>query len=151
MPPAKPGSATGHTARYLADRIRAKRAAQEKRKAEALSEDEQSEPQRDPKRIHGTADKVLQQQLEDLQVKALMKWNEQMQASTDNIYKKLYGRHWEEGKKYELEKLSAKQAEYQKQQTEKERAQVQPLHSWNRARAALVEPTIYKDDFDPRY
>ena len=151
LPPAKPGSALGHTARYLADRIRAKKVAQEKRKADAISEDEQSRPQRDPKRIQRAADNVLQQQLEDLQVKALTKWNEQLQASTDSIYKKLYGRHWEEGKKYELEKLSAKQAEYRTQRIEMERAHAQPLYSWNRARAALAEPVIYKDDFDPRY
>ncbi len=45
LPPVKPGSAIGHTAKYLAAKHRDKLAANEKRKAAALTEEKSSLPQ----------------------------------------------------------------------------------------------------------
>lgn len=147
----KPGSAIGHTARYLADKLRAKKAAMEKRKGEGLPEEEEDQPDRAVKKANHGVDNVTQQQIEELKVKALWKWNEQLQASTDNIYKKLYGQHWEEGKKYELEKLARKQADHRKHEAELEEDRGQRINSWEKARAAVTDSGVYKDDFDPRY
>ena len=151
MAPVKPGSALGHTARYLADKIRAKKAAREKRKDQGLPESDEDEPRRAMKRIRRDADDVNPQQIEDLKVKGLQKWTEQMQAGTDNIYKSIYGEHWEEGKKYELEKLSQKQAEHQRQQADYEAAHTERVSIWKKSHAALTDPGIYKDDYDPRH
>lgn len=151
LPPVKPGSALGHTARYLADKIRMKKTAREKRKAEGLPEEDSSQPPRETKRVSQGTHEVTQQQIEDLQLKAIMKWNEQLQASTDNIYKKLYGQHWEEGKKFELEKLAIKQANHRRRKAELEGSRAQRLSDFQRARVAVTDPGVYKDDFDPRY
>ena len=151
MTPVKPGSVIGHTARYLADKIRAKKAAQEKRKADRVSEPGNDQSQRTAKKVNRGADAVDPQQIEDLTGKALQTWTEQMQAGTDNIYRKLYGQHWEEGKKYELEKLSKKQSDYKRQQAELTAARAQHLSSWEKSRAAVSDNGIYKDDYDPRY
>ena len=151
MPPVKQGSTIGHTARYLADKIRARRAAREKRKAEGLPEVEEDRSEPTTKRIKNETEKVDPQQLDDLTVKALQTWTAQMQAGTDNIYKKLYGNHWEEGKKYELEKLAAKQAETQREQAEREAAKPPAMSYWQKAHAEWAYPKVYKDDYDPRY
>ena len=152
MAAVKPGSAIGHTARYLADRIRAKKAAKEKRKAEGLPEIEADESRRAAKKLcNGTAQEVDPQQIEDLKIKALQTWTHQMQAGTDNIYKQLYGQHWEEGKKYELEKLGRIQADHERQQIKQEAASTQRMSSWEKSHAAVADSDIYKDDYDPRY
>jgi len=150
MAPVKPGSAIGHTARYLADKIRAKRAAQLKRKAEGLLEGEEEQSYPVAKKIQKATGDVDPQQIEDLKVKALQKWTEQMQAGT-NIYKKLYGRHWEEGKKYELEKLAKKQADHRIQQMEFEAARAQHMSNWEKAHTAVTDSGVYRDDYDARY
>ena len=150
LPPVKPKSAVAHTAKYLADRIRAKRALREKRKAEGLSEEEEEQPQSAAKRIKQDSGEDLQAQINELTVKALWKWHDQMQTGTDNIYKSLYGVHWEEGRKYELEKLARWQAEEKQRQAEL--AQKDDRRSdWEKAHAAVTDPKVYKDDWDPRY
>ncbi len=151
LPSVKPGSAIGHTARYLADKLRAKNAAREKRKAEGLPEKEEDQPDRAAKSVKHGVDDVTRQRIEELKVKALTKWNEQLQASTDDIYKKLYGQHWEEGKKYELEKLARKQADHRKREAELENARSQRKSSWQKARAVVTDSGVYRDDLDPRY
>lgn len=151
MPPVKPGSAIGHTARYLADKIRARKASQEKRKAERLLDTEEDQLHHAAKRVRQGTEEVTPQQIEDLKVKALKVWTEQIPAGTDNIYKKLYGQDWEEGKKYELEKLAQKQAEHKRRQEEFEAAHADRLSSWEKAHHAVTDSGIYKDDYDPRY
>lgn len=151
LPPTKPGAAIGHTARYLADKLRAKKAAKEKRKADGLPEVEDDQPDNAAKKVNRGVDEATQLQVEELKVKALWKWNEQLQSSTDDIYKKLYGPHWEEGKKYELEKLAKKQADHRKREAELEEARGQRISNWEKARAAVTDSGVYKDDLDPRY
>lgn len=149
LPPSKPRSAVGHTARYLANKIRAKKAAQEKRKAEDLPEDEEERAQRAIKKAKQGVDGDLEQQIKDLTVKAIWKWNGQMQADTDKIYESLYGELWEEGKKYELEKLA--KAQTNERQRQAELAQKKKKSDWEEARDACRDSGIYKDDLDPRF
>ena len=152
MAPVKPGSAIGHTARYLADRIRAKKAAKEKRKAGGMPEIEDDESRPAAKKIYNAAtEEVDPQEIEDLKIRAFQTWTNQMQAGTDDIYKTLYGQHWEEGKKYELEKLSEKQADHRRQQAKQEAAHGQRMSNWEKSHAAVADSGVYKDDYDPRY
>lgn len=151
LPPVKPGSAIGHTARYLADKLRTKKALREKRKADGLPEEEVDQPSHAVKKVNYGLDEVTQQQIEELKIKTIWKWNEQLKASTDNIYKTLYGQHWEEGKEYELEKLAEKQADHRKREAELEKARGQSISAWEKAHAAVTDTGVYKDDYDPRY
>ena len=149
LPPVKPKSAISHTAKYLADKIRAKKAKREKRKAEGLPEEEEGQPERPAKWVKEDSDSDFQGLIKDLTVKALWNWNDQLQAGTDIIYKSLYGEHWEEGKKIELEKLAKLQADEKKRHAEL--AQRQRLNEWEEARASVTDSHIYKDDWDPRF
>ena len=149
LPPVKPKSAISHTAKYLADKIRARKATAEKRKAEGLPEEEEGQPERPTKWAKEDLDGDVQSQIKELTVKALWKWNDQLQAGTDTIYKSLYGEHWEEGKKIELEKLAKLQADEKKRHAEL--AQRQRLSDWEEARASVTDSGIYKDDWDPRF
>lgn len=152
LPPAKPMSAIQHTARYLGDKARAKKARREKRKADGLPEEEEDQPPlRATKKFNLSTDEGMAQQIEDLKVRALEKWNEQMQAGNDRIYQRIYGEHWEVGKVIELEKLAKKQADYQKEQAELEASRSERLSEWEKSRRSVTDSGIYKDDYDPRY
>lgn len=150
LPPTKPHSAIGHTAKYLAGKIRIKKALKEKRKAEGLPEEEEKQPQLLAKKAKNGVDEVLQQQIHDLTVKALWKWNEQMQEGTDKIYQSLYGQHWEEGKKYEMEKVAMVQANEKKRQEELAKNKGNGNY-WDAAKASCRGTGVYKDDWDPRF
>lgn len=149
LPPTKPHSAIGHTAKYLAEKIRRRSALNEKRKAEGLRE-EVHQPQHLVKKAKHDVDRTLQQQINDLTVKALWQWNEQMQESTDRIYQSLYGQHWEEGKKYEMENLAKVQADEKKRQAEFAKNR-RKGSSWEAAKASCSGTGVYKDDWDPRF
>lgn len=150
LPPTKPHSVVGHTAKYLAEKIRIKKALKEKRKAEGLPEEEERQPQLLVKKAKNGIDEALQQQINDLTVKALWEWNEQMQEGTDKIYQSLYGQHWEEGKKYEMEKLAKLQADEKKGQVELAKTK-RNGNSWDVAKASCSGTGVYKDDWDPRF
>ncbi len=151
LPPTKPHSAIGHTAKYLAEQIRRKKAIKEKRKAEGLPDEEERQPQPPVKKArHGVDEDDTQQQINDLTVKALWKWNEQMQEGTDRIYQSLYGQHWEEGKKFEIERLAKVQAEERKRQAELAKTR-REVNYWDAAKASCVGTGVYKDDWDPRF
>ena len=151
LPPTKPHSAIGHTARYLAEKIRRRKALTEKRKAEGLAEEEDDrQPQPLMKKARHGVDGDVQQQINDLTVEALWRWNEQMQEGTDRIYQSLYGEHWEEGKKYEMEKLAKVQADERKRQAEVAKAKGES-NSWDAAKASCSDTGVYKDDWDPRF
>lgn len=150
LPPTKPHSAIGHTAKYLAEKIRTKRALKEKRKAEGLPEEEDEQQQLLVKKAKNGIDGNLQQQINDLTMKALWKWNEQMQEGTDNIYQSLYGQHWEEGKKFEMEKLAKVQADEKKCQAELAKTN-KYKSNWDAAKASCSGTGVYKDDWDARF
>ena len=150
LPPTKPHSAIGHTAKYLAEKIRKRKALTEKRKAEGLAEEEVRQPQPVVKAVRYGVEGDLQQQINDLTVKALWKWNEQMQEGTDRIYQSLYGEHWEEGKKYEMEKLAKAQTDERRRQTEMVKTR-RESNAWDAAKASCSDTGVYKDDWDPRF
>ena len=128
-----------------------KKALQEKRKAEGLPEEEIGQPQLLMKKAkHGVGDGDLRRQINDLAVKALWKWNEQMQEGTDKIYHSLYGQHWEEGKSYEMEKLAKVQADEKKRQAELAKTK-RKSSSWDAAKVSCSGTEVYKDDWDPRF
>lgn len=150
LPPTKPHSAVGHTAKYLAEKIRRRKALTEKRKAEGVAEGEERPPQSLAKKARRGVDGDLQGQINDLTVKALWQWNEQMQEGTDRIYQSLYGEHWKEGKKYEMEKLAKVQADERKRQAEIAKTRRQS-NCWEAAKASCSDTGVYKDDLDPRF
>ena len=150
LPPTKPNSAIGHTAKYLAEKIRRRRALIEKRKAEGLPEEKEEQSQPLAKKVRYGIDGDLQRQIDDLTVKTLWRWNEQMQEGTDRILQSLYGEHWEEGKAYEREKLAKVQADERKRQAELAKNKGRS-NSWDEAKASCSGTGIYKDDWDPRF
>lgn len=150
LPPTKSHSAIGHTAKYLAEKIRKRKAMKEKRTAEGLPEEEEEQPQQPVKKAKHDVDSNLQEQINDLTVKALWQWNEQMQAGTDRIYQSLYGQHWEEGKKYEMEQLAKAQADEKIRQAELAKNK-RKKSSWDEAKASCRDTGVYKDDWDPRF
>lgn len=127
-----------------------RKALKEKRKAEGLLEEEEGQSQVLVKKAKHDVDESLQQQINDLTVKALWQWNEQMQEGTDRIYQSLYGEHWEEGKKYEMEKLAKVQADEKKRQAELAKTK-RKRSSWEAAKASCSGTGVYKDDWDPRF
>ena len=134
----------------MADKIRAKKAAKDERLIDGQSADETEHVQPATKKTKQDVDAPLQEQIDALTVKALWKWNEQMQAGTDDIYKSLYGNDWEEGKKHELERLAKAQIDYQKYRAEIGRREDR-RNGWQKARDSVKIVGVYKDDVDPRY
>ena len=145
MAPAKPGSVIGHTAKYLAAKLRDNKAAREKRRDANLASPEEAEQPAVKKPKHDV-DYALTNQVKKLTTRALQQWTDQMNASTDQIYVSLYGEHWEEGKKYELEKLVAKQADAREQQV----ALAESARKQRESDRVMTNTGIYKDDCDPR-
>ena len=170
LPPIKAGSAIAHSAKYLAAKLRDKIAAKEKRKANgemeiengttAEEEDLSKTSQHPPKRVkthHTDADAdeddmaaaaALEKKINKTRLEAMQLWVQQMQNSTDRLYMDIYGEHWQEGKKYQEEKLAANQS--------KERARLKELEQSMEARQKrntvdLVGSQVFKDDYDPRY
>ena len=150
LPPTKPNSAIGHTAKYLAEKIRRRRALEEKRRVEGPPEEKEEQSQPLAKKVRYGVGGDLQRQIDDLTVKTLWRWNEQMQEGTDRIFQSLYGEHWEEGKRYEREKLAKVQADEKKRQAELARNQDQSNY-WDAAKASCSGTGVYKDDWDPRF
>ncbi|KAL8732176.1 MAG: hypothetical protein Q9166_002923 [cf. Caloplaca sp. 2 TL-2023] len=145
LPPTKEGSAVGHTARYLAEKLRRKIALKEKMKAEGLPEDYEEPP---PKRIKSAFDEDLAGQIHGLRDEALRVLIDQMQAGTEAIYKSIYGPEWQEGARFETARTGKNQAEARERMAavaelkrKKEESESVPLTGTG----------IYLDDFDPRY
>ena len=150
LQPVKPGSAVGHTAEYLAAKLRAQIRGNEKRKVAVLLE-EGVEGGQDvvAKKLEHEEDKLrLTKKIKTTRDQALKLWIKQMESGTNAIYQDLYGIHWKEGKKNESELLMAKQAE-----ASEERRRIEDM-KWRREelRKVSLEPaTVFKDDWDPRY
>lgn len=145
LPPTKEGSAVGHTARYLAEKLRRKMASREKRKAEGLPEDYE-EPK--PKRASPAVEGNLAGQIHHMRDEAFQLMIDQMQEGTRAIYKGLYGLEWEKGAKYEVTKTAQRQAEARKQQAALEESERKRKESET---VSLTGTGVYLDDLDPRY
>lgn len=145
LPPTKPGSVVGHTARYLAEKLRRKIALKEKRQAEGLSDHEDSASKR-PK--HAETDLSFKTQVSEMRDRALGILFNQMQHGTTAIYQDIYGEKWEEGMKYEQQKLAEKQQEHLLKQGQLEESARKRKEKEN---VSLTGNGVYLDDFDPRY
>ena len=122
----------------------------EKRKADALTE-EVREAGQDAvaKRLkQEERDPLLTEKIIATRGQALRLWIKQMENGTDTVYQDLYGIHWEEGKKYEAEILTTKQAEAREEQRRMEDVR---LRKEEARRFSLVPATVFKDDLDPMY
>ncbi|KAL9102278.1 MAG: hypothetical protein Q9163_002547 [Psora crenata] len=151
LPNVKPGSAVGHTARYLAARLRARIDARQKRKAAGLSDSDEASEGRQvavKKLRREEFDPNLGVQIRSTIDEALGLWIHQMQAGTDRLYQDLYGQQWEEGKKYEAELLKASQTKARELQEGLEQSRQQREES---RKVSLLPTGVYKDDWDPRY
>ncbi|KAL8873801.1 MAG: hypothetical protein Q9174_000787 [Haloplaca sp. 1 TL-2023] len=145
LPPTKEGSAMGHTARYLAEKLRRKMALEEKRKAEGLPEDYE-EPK--PKKVKQEIDGATSRQIKSLKDKALRMLIDQMQEGTDALYKDLYGSQWQEGAAFETARRVERQAEAARvaaalAESERQRKEDETV--------SLTGTGVYLDDYDPRY
>ena len=135
----------GHTARYLAEKLRRKIALEEKRKAEGVPEDyEEPKPKKVKQEIEGT----ISGQIKSLKDKALRMLIDQMQEGTDALYKDLYGSQWKEGAAFEAARRAERQAEAARvaaalAESERQRKEDETV--------SLTGTGVYLDDYDPRY
>lgn len=129
LAPTKKGDAVGHSLKYMAEKLR--RADIIKRKKADLLNKKTDEAmdvdQPALKKPKQEEDEVKQEDVEKLRDRALLMLINQMNEGTDEIYKDMYGDEWEEGKKYELEKLAALQAEHRRQEAAREEHERQVL------------------------
>ena len=102
LPPLNEGSAVGHTAKYLANKLRRKIALKEQRKAAGLAEDLEEPITKKPKLVSPAPS---QEEVEALRDKGIMVLVDQINQGTEQIYKDIYGDQWEDGLKYEQGKL----------------------------------------------
>lgn len=146
LPPAKPGSAIGHTARYLAKKLRLQIARKEKRKAEGLAEIDEDSGNKKPRL--GAADPSVLARVEQMRDQALDIWMARIQQSTVVLYKDIYGEMWEQGMEYEHEKLVAEQGDRKLRNIELEESK---RRREEKKKVSLNGTGLYLDDFDPRY
>ncbi|KAL8915579.1 MAG: hypothetical protein Q9171_000144 [Xanthocarpia ochracea] len=145
LPPTKEGSAMGHTARYLAEKLRRKIAMKEKRMAEDLPEDLE-EPK--PKKMKPAFDEDLAGQIQTLRDEALQMLIDQMQDGTKAIYGTIYGPQWEEGARFE----EARTAKHQAEARERIAATADLMRKKVESETvSLTGNGVYLDDFNPRY
>lgn len=146
LPPAKPGSAIGHTARYLAKKLRLQIARKEKRKAEGLPEMFEDSGNKKPRL--GAADPAVLARVEQMRDRALDIWMARCQQDTVALYKDIYGEMWEQGMEYEHEKLVALQRDRKLRSIEWEESK---RRREEKEKVSLNGTGLYLDDFDPRY
>lgn len=146
LPPTNEGSAVGHSARYLVEKLRRKIALKEKRRAEGLPED--YEEPRLKKRAAPTVDENLAGQIHEMRDKALRMLIDQMQEGTEAIYKSVYGPDWKEGAKLEAARAGQRQAEARKEKAALAESERRRKES---EEVCLTGTGIYLDDFNPRY
>ena len=150
LAPVKPGSAVGHTARYLADKLRAQIAAKEKRKPDGeLEESADGVTQTKAKKIKWEdGDVSLNERISSTKFDAFQLLIQQMQNSTDRIYQDIYGADWEEGKKLRGESLKADQLEAQRAREELDARRRQRVED---RKLPPARTRVFQDDWDPRY
>lgn len=158
LPPVEPGMALKHSAKYLAAKVGTKSNIAEKRKALGLPEivngdnalDKSVQQYVPNKKIKQEPDDetVLEKKIQDTRREAMLLWNQQMTNGADRIYQDLYGEHWEEGKKYEMEKLAKSQQEAKARNLE---LQASGAKKTEQEKVSLMGSGIFKDDWDPRY
>lgn len=135
----------GHTAKYLANKLRRKMALKEERKAAGLPEDEESPVS---KRLKTASTAPSLQEIEALRDKGLKLLIDQMTQGTEQIYKGTYGDQWKEGMKYEQQKLLIAQEEARARNVELEESE---RRGKEEDQISLRGTGLFLDDYDPRY
>jgi chromatin structure-remodeling complex subunit RSC1/2 len=150
LPPAKRGSPIGHTAAYLAAKIRRRLGLKEGEMPDAAPVPGSSEEpaSKKAKHSHDAAASTFAEQVIKTRNQALEILIAQMEQGTEAIYKHLYGEHWAAGMDYEMEKLAVAQGERQKlndelKESERKRKEKDMI--------SLRGTGVYLDDIDPRY
>ncbi|KAH8819579.1 hypothetical protein F5884DRAFT_658857 [Xylogone sp. PMI_703] len=121
----------GHSLRYLADKARRKEENDKKRKARELDQEPEADTKLKVSRVEMEKGK---HHIVDQVAHAIGEWCRKMDDTTNSIYKDLYGDNWEEGKHFELLKLTRKQetaseeqlrlVEFQRHQEEKKKVSI---------------------------
>lgn len=152
LPPAKRGTPIGHTAAYLAAKIRRRLGLKQGQLPDvaSLSESSQEPALKKLKHSHHTETSTFTEQVTQTRNKALEIMIAQLDQGTEAIYKDLYGEHWATGMKHEKEKLAVAQRERQQQNTDLEEA-ARKRKEKEREMVALRGTGFYHDDIDPRY
>ena len=145
LPPVGEGSAIGHTAKYLASKLRRKIALKEKREAEGAPADGDVPA---PKKAKKEQQEPSAQYVEELRDKGLKLLINQMNQGTEDIYKSVYGDTWKEGMEYEQQQLKIKQAEAAKFRAELEASR---RKREEKDKVDMHGSGVYLDDYDPRY
>jgi chromatin structure-remodeling complex subunit RSC1/2 len=151
LPPVKKGAAMAHTTRYLAEKLRKAGALKEATAQKEMARRREEAESRKRKHEEETVQAKTVQELMD---ESLMVLIEQMEHATDMAWKSIYGDKWEEGKKFEMERLAARQAEHlEKVRLLSENARKrQEAERLERANCLKGPPGgVYLDDIDPRY
>ena len=152
LPPAKRGTPIGHTARYLAEKIRRRVKLKEGQvPAAASSQESPQEPaSKKLKHSHPAESSTFAEQVNATRNKALELMIAQLDQGTEAIYKDLYGEHWAAGMKYEQEKLAIAQRERQQLNADIEES-ARKRREREKELVSLRGTGVYLDDIDPRY
>ena len=139
----------GHSAKYLAHRLRREMALREKRKAAGVPEEGE-----DPDAQHltkkpkvtlaaTTSDEEFQREVVDLKEKAIDIWVKQMTSGTEAIYQNIYGADWDDGFKMQKQRLAKIQEDARRKQ-----AELRASEAKRRERAKVAWSTdVYLDDW----
>lgn len=152
LPPTKRGTPIGHTAAYLATKIRRKLSLKQVQTPDLTpSSGSSQEPAlKKPKHTHQDETSKFTQQVNQTRNKALEIMIAQLDQGTEAIYKDLYGEQWATGMKFESERLALAQQERQLLNAELEEA-ARKRKEREKELVALRGTGVYHDDVDPRY
>lgn len=142
LPPVGEGTVTGHTARYLANKLRRKITLKETRSAEDIDE-----PAAKKAKLK-QEEQPSQQRVEELRDKGLKMLIEQMNKGTEDIYKGIYGIEWEKGMREEQGRLRKRQGEERARREDLERSRRERAE---RERVDMYGSGVFLDDWNPRY
>lgn len=145
LPPVGEGTAIGHTAKYLANKLRRKLALKEKREAEGLPPDDRAPA---PKRVKVEQEEPSQQRVKALRDRGLRMLIDQMNQGTEAIYKDIYGDAWQEGMKDEQARLRVAQADAARKNADLEASERKRREA---EKVDMYGTGVYLDDYDPRY
>ena len=145
LPPSKKGEALGHSARYLAAKLRREDELKEKRK---LNEAGHKEEEANKKKRRLDEAMQLANRIEELKVESLVALHKQLGDGELNLWKGLYGDRWEEAREIEKARLADSQKEWK---TRMEAVEESARKIKEREFVSLKNPQVFLDDIDPRY
>ena len=142
LPSVKPGSAVGHTAKFLATGLPNRKVDVQKRAIDAS-------PSITSKRVKQQREDVdLAVRIEKTKTEAFDMLINRIENGTTQVYKDIYGTSWEKGIEHEAVLLKQHQAEAtQKLQNAEQRRR----RRLAKRETSIAPGRIFKDDWNPRY